>query len=466
MGSGYWDYYFGNQVAYGNGGWFQAIIGLMDDGSNTGEVTTVYYRYSLKTNYSMNDSSNSVAWWDPWGSNSQSSSIVHGSSGGETVLGGPYSGAHGIQYGGGNTAYFRLDVSGLANGSGTSRVEVNYPLPGRAGAPPNPSTIAVGEVTATSAKVYATVAGAENGLTTQKLNYRVHRNSDGAHMGDLEGGYGGVYFTNLSRATGYTAYSQSYNAAGWGGFGNPAGFTTLPVAPTMAASYSAGSISRNSAVISGFSVSDNGGEAPNNIQVQYSLSQDESSGLFATVGSWNNATIMGLFASTLYYYRARAANSQGWGPWAGWKAFITLADAPSDMAPPSFTGVGDNGFTLSWVAPAMNGATFTNYRYEVSLTNAFTALVASGNTTATMAAITGLVAGTTYYARVRTVATPNSSGFASASTRTTGITPNSGMRVYGIVGGVPKLGTLYTFVGGTRRQLRPMLQRGPTLETE
>ena len=236
--------------------------------------------------------------------------------------------------------------------------------------------------------------------------------------------------------------------------------------PTIANGYLTTAITRNSASITGLSVTDNGGSAPTNVRVQYSTVSGDATGAIVTRGAWADPTITGLTALTTYYYRLSAANSAGWGAWGSWKSFTTLSDAPNDMAAPTFSSITDTSFRASWVAPAMNGATFVNYRYEVSLTDAFATLVASGTTTAHFVDVTGVISGTRYYVRVRANATPNNGGYGLASTTTTGIAPQSGLRVYACIEGVLYQGTLYTFVGGAPKLLRPMVVIGGAVQTE
>lgn len=348
----------------------------------------------------------------------------------------------------------------------TISTHTGFTVPARAPSPPSPPTIAVINITATSAGVFCTAAGAENGATTELINYRIHRASDNLHMGDMQAGYAGVTFTNLARATAYDAYAQAKNAAGWGSFTPNYRFTTPPVAPTIGTGHTATALTRNSATITGLSVSDNGGAAPNDVRVQYNTTQSETGATVVTRGSWADVPLPGLSALTTYQYRVAAANSAGWGAYGAWKSFTTLSDAPNDMAAPTFSSVTDTSFRMNWVTPAMNGASFVNYKYDVSLTNTFATLVTTGTTTALFADILGLTPGTKYFVRVRANATPNNGGYGSSEQTTTGIAPNSGMRAYACIDGVIKPGTLYTFVGGVRHQLRPMLGVGTGVQTE
>ena len=467
MASGSWTYYFGNQVAYGSGGWFRAIVGVWDGGSNTGTTTPVQYRYSVQFGTSISDSSNSVSWTDPWGSGSaNNTSFVFGSGGGEKVVGGPWSQNHTIQYGGGNTAHFTMSVSGLAGAAGTSSVDVSYPLPPRSPSIPGAPQVSANLITATTARAYTTVAAAENGSTVDLVNYSLRRASDGVLVESKTGPYTGVTFGGLTRATGYSVSAQAHNGVGWGPYGSAHAFTTLPLPPTIASGYLASSLTLNSASIGGFSVTDNGGQAPSNVRVQRNTSATEAGATTVTAGGWTDVSLTGLAAATTYHYRAAAYNSAGWGSYGPWKSFTTLSDAPNDMAAPTFSSVTNTSFRASWVAPAMNGATFVNYKYDVSTSSTFASVVATGTTTALFVDVTGLTPGTRYYVRVRANATPNNGGYGTADQLTTGVAPLSGMRVYSFIDGVRKQGELYTFLGGVRYKVLPMWQHDGTMETE
>src|SRR5690606_17676147 len=123
---------------------------------------------------------------------------------------------------------------------------------------------------------------------------------------------------------------------------------------------------------------------------------------------------------------------------------------PDDIDTLTVSDIENTGMTFSWQAPNMNGATFQHYAWELSLSESFSTLVTSGTTTSLSRSFTGLTPGTRYYFRVRAVATPNSGGWDSLSVLTTGIAPNSGLRMYV----VPRL-TGFLPEGELRRNLAP-----------
>jgi phosphodiesterase/alkaline phosphatase D-like protein len=102
---------------------------------------------------------------------------------------------------------------------------------------------------------------------------------------------------------------------------------------------------------------------------------------------------------TIYYYRLRARNASGFSPYSN---VITLISRP--IANPA-TGLTDTQFTANWIA--VNGA--TEYRLDVSSDINFGSFLANFQDLAINVAnvsqvVTGLVSGTTYYYRIRAVA--------------------------------------------------------------
>lgn len=114
-------------------------------------------------------------------------------------------------------------------------------------------------------------------------------------------------------------------------------------------------------------------------------------------------TVTGLTGNTEYYIRMRAANSAGTSPNSAAFFVLTLPAAPVAIAA---TSVQNTSFTANW-QPV--GGSFT-YRLDVSTDNAFGSFVSGYQNLAVngeSVSVTGLVAGTTYYYRVRAI---NSSG--------------------------------------------------------
>ncbi|MDE0183571.1 MAG: fibronectin type III domain-containing protein [Caldilineaceae bacterium] len=154
----------------------------------------------------------------------------------------------------------------------------------------------------------------------------------------------------------------------------------------------------------------------------------------------DNATLTftrdGLAGNVMRYYRVRAKNANGAGPWAE-DSGTTPAGAPGK---PKLTATvnGPNSITLSWTAPNNGGTAITGYTVEASemggtdfaaLTgDAAAGLPAVGDTTAdTLTAThTGLSAGDTRYYRVRaTNGTEGANSDIVSATTTTGGVPGA-----------------------------------------
>lgn len=274
------------------------------------------------------------------------------------------------------------------------------------------------------------------------------------------------FMDGLTRGTSYQFDVAVGNGVYWSAFGSRATFKTLPLPPVIGTGYSVSSITRDSAIVGNLSITDTGGATVNNVRVQHNTSASTSGATVVTRGSWGNVTLSGLPAGAVRHYRVAAANSAGFGSYGPWKSFTTLTGTPSSPAAPTFSSVTDTGMTMEWVAPAMNGATLINYSYGLSLTSDFATLVRSGSTSDLSIAFTGLLPGTRYHGRVRANATPSNSGFGVAQQLTTGITPESGLRIYTFIAGDRYELAPYACVAGEIEPVRLMWQNGDTLQTE
>jgi len=120
-----------------------------------------------------------------------------------------------------------------------------------------------------------------------------------------------------------------------------------------------------------------------------------------------------LLNGTAYYWRVRAVNEVGSGPWAA-SSFTT------SVAPPTAPGglsasPTTNGAVLSWG----NVSEATSYVVEVHADPSFNSLKWSGTPISPTANVSGLSEGTTYYWRVKGVNVGGSSGWATSSFTTT-----------------------------------------------
>jgi len=267
----------------------------------------------------------------------------------------------------------------------------------------------------------------------------------------------------MLRATNYWVRVRAANASGAGPWSAVRTFRSPAELPIIGTSGVASTVSRNSAVISSFSVADNGGEAPIDVRVQYNTVATSAGAQVVTRGSWADVTLPGLAATTRYYFRTAARNSAGWSEYGAWEVFETVSNVPDDIATPNVTGITEAQATASWNQPAANGATITGYRWGLSKSSAFSPVLRSGVTsTSTFSLLlTELEPGTEYFLRVRAQATPDNGGWGTTSFRTVG---GRGLKIFTFVGGVRKELKAYTFVGGVRKELSVLIQRDGIME--
>lgn len=365
----------------------------------------------------------------------------------------------------GSTYTFGASLSGVYNGANSSVSGQQITVP--ALEPNAPGAPTFSQVTATTMRVQAS-APANNGsaITTYRFYWATNSAfTTGTGWTDRTSPL--LDIVGLKKYTTYYFRVRARNGVGWSDYSSTRSQRTLATAPVISNNYSASSITRNSARTVGVSVTDNGGQAPTNVRVRWNTSASATGATTKTQGSWAEITMSGLAADTTYYFSMSAYNSAGWGAWGSWKSFKTLDDAPDDIGELTFTDVTDNSFRVNWDAPAMNGATFLAYYYEVSAHPSFSSLIKSGTTTGTtLYTSAGLIPGTRYYVRVRANATPNNGGYGTGDVLLTGRAPNSGMQVFGVVEGVVRPGVLYTFIDGVRKQLKPMYAHDGQMETE
>lgn len=119
------------------------------------------------------------------------------------------------------------------------------------------------------------------------------------------------------------------------------------------------------------------------------------------VGNVTSYTISGLTASTKYYYRVRGYNSSGVGPNSNVILVLTLPLAPTAPIAVEATLIQQTSFALNW--NPQSGA--TGYCIDVTTDSTFNTFVSGCNdkilSNVTTFSLTGLVAGTKYYYRVR-----------------------------------------------------------------
>jgi hypothetical protein len=277
--------------------------------------------------------------------------------------------------------------------------------------------------------------------------------------------------SGLTRATLYHLRTRVQNAVGWSPWSTTLSVRTNLELPSAPAGYAAADVAATTASSTSPSVADNGGGSITDVRAQINTSATDVDASTVTMGSNIPAFFSGLTKNTTYYYRLAVANTGdggGWGAWGPWVSFTTKNDVPNSPTSLAAGSIGDTTATLSWVAPSdLAGSSILNYVLQVATNPGFseslqTFTPAAG---ATSRALTGLLEGTTHYARIWTNST---NGLGSSSTvlsfTTTGIAPTPSdvwMRVAGAwepgklwmrIAGVWKQGILWQRVGGVWRK--------------
>jgi hypothetical protein len=140
-------------------------------------------------------------------------------------------------------------------------------------------------------------------------------------------------------------------------------------------------------------------------QVQYSADGLEWINFYDQAGGTPTAVVTGLTNASSYFFRVRAVNKAGVGPYASTTVAALIGLPPG--APTSLTATaGERQVQLSWVAPASTGGVaISDYTIEQSVDSGvtWTAVTRPSDSTALSFTVTGLSGQVTYQFRVRAV---------------------------------------------------------------
>jgi hypothetical protein len=192
----------------------------------------------------------------------------------------------------------------------------------------------------------------------------------------------------------------------------PSAIKILPSVPTLSSPLNAASAQQVSITID-WNQSTNA--------TSYNLEVSTNSG-FSTIANTlsnitsNTTSLTGLLSGTTYYWRVKANNADGSSEWSASWSFTTNMTTPTLSLPA-------NGATNSSIAPTLTWTAITNassYLVEISTDATFTNLVSAKNTVTTNSlGLTGLIAATTYYWRVKANSAVTSSEWSSVWSFTT-----------------------------------------------
>lgn len=331
-------------------------------------------------------------------------------------------------------------------------------------APPRPPEVT--GITNTTATVTTHPAAHPGGMEVDRYEVAVARDvafSSGVRTFELKGTLT-VTVTDLARGVLYATRSRARNAAGWGPWSEYAVFQTLPDPPVLADAPSHGTVGPFHVRVFGPPVADSGVEYPSVLQVQYNTEPSEEGAITLRPIPFNEAaSLHPLEPRVAYFYRRRAQNSAGWGPWTTWQTFISsdARGAPGWLDPPEFTDVTDTSFEVYWRRPTgLRGYSWDTF-LEVArspdggrITRAF--LPGSSQSSVVVggpAPYSVIKPGTTYYVRVFLDTEDGPTNIAIGEVTTTG-TPPPELQVFTFIDGQRYSGDLFTFFGVRRYQVR------------
>lgn len=375
----------------------------------------VTWQFYVGADHSIDDDESIVA----GGTNfaNTTTNFHNGLSGGGSKLVWTHSETYGIDYSSGSVSA-HVNLNGAYNGSNASKT-VTVNLPDRPKAAPSAPTWddpAIVSITKNSASLHGIWGNDNGGDPAFQAQFQVDENPNFTSPMSQTDSTIAHNFTGLSPGTTYTARIRTQNSIGWSPWTpGTRSFTTdndttvtVPAAPVMV---SPPRVDSSSSIGVDWSTPANGGAALTDVQNQVATDSAFTNvintydpGAWATGIEWT-----GLNPSTIYYFRARAKNSQGWGPWSTGVSATTSAPAtsnpPQQPVVPSVSSTTTTTAKVSFQKPASPDAPISSYDFQVATNNTFTAgLINFTGEPATIASpfqATGLTPNTNYFVRFR-----------------------------------------------------------------
>jgi hypothetical protein len=228
-----------------------------------------------------------------------------------------------------------------------------------------------------------------------ETGFEITRSSSGASPRTFRLGANTTSFsdTGLAEDTTFTYVVRAFNGIGLSEPSNEASATTLNSPPSAPTSLIATAIGSNRIDLDWGPADD-----PDGYEIQRSLDTLGWTSLGRRVGTATEATILGLEPETTYFFRVRAFNSGGDGPFSNVASARTGAAAPSAPTGLKATAVSRSRILLSWSDTSTNETRFEIERSTAGGSFQLVATVAANTTSFTDAGLRGR---TTYSYRIR-----------------------------------------------------------------
>ena len=247
-----------------------------------------------------------------------------------------------------------------------------------------------------------------------ETGFEITRSSNGGSPQTFRLGANTTSFsdTGLAEDTTFTYVVRAFNGIGLSEPSNEAGATTLDSPPSEPTSLVATAVGSDRIDLDWAPADD-----PDGYEIQRSLDGVAWTSLGRPAGTATEATILGLAPETTYFFRVRAFNSGGDGPFSNVGSARTGAAAPSAPAGLNATAVSRSRIDLSWLDTSTNETRFEIERRTGAQAFQLIATVAANSVSFVN---TGLKARTTYTYRIRAC---NQVGCSAPSNQASATTP-------------------------------------------